>query len=295
VGLPIVDNVLVYEVGPRDGLQSEPDIVSTVDKVNLIDALSASGLRSIEVTSFVSSKWVPQFADADDVARQFCRMSGCTYSALTPNIKGLDRALKANLPEVAVFAAASEEFSRRNINCSIDESFERFIPVVEKAGANAVRVRGYVSCVVACPYAGATAPHAVATVVRRLLDAGCYSVSLGDTIGQGTPATIAAMLDAVLEVCESDQLAGHFHDTNGRALDNVDVAIERGLRTFDGAVAGLGGCPYAPGATGNLSTRRLVTHLHDNGFETGVALDGLAEAEAMVSHRKANRQSAVSH
>lgn len=273
----MADRVTIFEVGPRDGLQNEARAIPTADKVRLVDMLTQAGLPKIEVASFVSPKWVPQMADGSQVMAGIERGSA-VYAALTPNLKGYERAREAKVDEIAIFAAASEGFSRANINCSIAESIERFRPVMEAAKGDGVPVRGYISCVVECPYDGTVDPSAVAGVAETLLDLGCYEVSLGDTIGTGTPETVRAMLDAVLGVADADQLAGHFHDTGGRALENVSVSLALGLRTFDASVGGLGGCPYAPGAKGNVATEGVAALLEDAGFATGVDRKKLAEA-----------------
>ncbi len=272
------DRVLVFEMAPRDGLQNEVRVIPTKDKITLVDALSGSGIQKIETASFVSPKWVPQMADGAEVMAGITRRAGAAYTALTPNMKGLERALAAGADEVAVFGAASESFSRTNINCSVAESCERFRPVVARAVAEGVPVRGYVSCVTDCPYEGAVAPKAVAAVARALLDLGCYEISLGDTIGKGSPESVSAMLDAVLSLVPAGRLAGHFHDTSGRALDNILAAIALGIRTFDASAGGIGGCPYAPGAQGNVATEAVVDVLEAEGFETGIDLDALTEA-----------------
>jgi hydroxymethylglutaryl-CoA lyase len=278
----MAERVAIFEVGPRDGLQNEPTPIATADKIRLVDALSACGFSKIETTSFVSPKWVPQMADAAQVMAGIARAPGIAYAALTPNLRGLEAALAAKADEVAVFGAASEGFSRRNINCSIAESLERFAPVLDAASAAGLPVRGYVSCVVACPYDGPTPPEAVARVARALSDLGCYEISLGDTIGAGTPATVAAMLDAVLADLPADRLAGHFHDTGGRALDNIALCLDRGLRVFDAAIGGLGGCPYAPGASGNVATEAVDAMLRARGYDTGLDPDRLAQAAALA-------------
>ncbi|MAZ18715.1 MAG: hydroxymethylglutaryl-CoA lyase [Ahrensia sp.] len=275
--------VRIYEVGPRDGLQNEKAIIPTEKKIALIDLLSVIGFDHIEATSFVSPKWVPQLADAEDVLAGIKRKPGVTYAALTPNLKGFERALAAKADEVAIFGAASESFSQKNINCSIAESLERFAPVAEAARHAGIPVRGYVSCVVACPYEGAIAPQPVADVTAKLIEMGCYEVSLGDTIGHGTPETVTAMLESVLKVVPAGKLAGHYHDTNNRALDNVRASLDLGLRTFDSAVGGLGGCPYAPGAKGNVSTTALAKMLAAEGWETGIDMERLAAAEAYLA------------
>ena len=277
--------VTIYEVGPRDGLQNEKEIVPTADKIALIDLLSDAGFRKIEATSFVSPKWVPQMADAAEVMAGIRRRPGVTYGVLTPNMKGFEAALAAGADEVAIFASASETFSQKNINCSIEESFARFAPVLGAARAAGIPVRGYVSCVVACPYEGPVAPEAVRAVAERLMAAGCHEVSLGDTIGAGVPETITAMLEAVLQAVPAERLAGHYHDTGNRALANVEASLALGLRTFDSAVGGLGGCPYAPGAKGNVATGALVDLLSAKGFETGIDREKLFAAEAFMIGR----------
>ncbi|HSF95926.1 MAG TPA: hydroxymethylglutaryl-CoA lyase [Thermohalobaculum sp.] len=284
---PAEPEITIVEVGPRDGLQNEARPIPTALKIRLIDLLSAVGFRRIEAASFVSPKWVPQMADGSQVMAGITRRPGTRYAALTPNMKGYEAARAAGVDEVAIFGAASEAFSRKNINCSIAESIERFRPITEAARAHGMPVRGYISCVVACPYDGPIAPAEVARVTELLFGLGCYEVSLGDTIGQGTPETVAAMLDAVLAAAPAGRLAGHFHDTNGRALESVAVSIERGLRVFDAACGGLGGCPYAPGAKGNLSTSKLARDLAAKGIGTGLDLDALSDAEDFVRELRA--------
>jgi len=274
----MAERVEVFEVGPRDGLQNEAARIAARDKIALVDCLSGAGFERIEVASFVNPKRVPQMADSGEVLRGIRRAPGVRYAALTPNLRGLDDALEAGADEVAVFGSASEGFSKANINATIDESLARFAPVVEAAGAAGVRVRGYVSCVVACPYDGPVAPAQVARVVEALWRMGCYEISLGDTIGQARPEDVDAMLAAVGEVVPADRLAGHFHDTSGRALENVEAALARGVRVFDAAVGGLGGCPFAPGAAGNVATERLHERLTGLGYETGLDPDVLARA-----------------
>ena len=278
----MTERVTLFEMAPRDGLQNEATLIATADKIELVDRLSRCGFSKIEVTSFVSPRWVPQLADAAEVMEGISRSAAVTYAALTPNMQGYERAMAARADEIAVFGAASEGFSQNNINCSIAESLKRFKPVVEAASAAGVPVRGYVSCVTHCPYDGPTPPESVARVAAALMDMGCYQISLGDTLGAATPETIATMLDAVLAVVPARNLAGHFHDTGGRALDNIAVSLERGLRVFDSAIAGLGGCPYAPGAKGNVSTEAVATMLHENGFETGLDPERLAQASAFA-------------
>ncbi|MDZ4134203.1 MAG: hydroxymethylglutaryl-CoA lyase [Paracoccaceae bacterium] len=274
--------VEVYEVGPRDGLQNEPRQIATAQKIALIDLLSGAGFARIEVASFVSPRWVPQMADAAAVLAGITRVPGLRYAALTPNLTGYAAARAARADEVAIFASASEGFSRANLNASIDESLARFAPVAVAALADGIALRGYVSCVTDCPYDGQVAPAAVARVVGALRDLGCHEVSLGDTIGQGHPETIDAMLGAVLNEMPPDRLAGHFHDTAGRALDNIDVSLARGVRVFDAAVGGLGGCPYAPGAAGNVATERVAAHLAALGYVTGLDPAILEQAAQMA-------------
>jgi hydroxymethylglutaryl-CoA lyase len=274
--------VEIFEVGPRDGLQNEKRQIPTADKIALVDCLSGAGFKRIECASFVSPKWVPQMADSADVLAGIKRTSGISYAALTPNMKGLENAVAAKADEVAIFGSASEGFSKANINATIAESLERFKPVAEAAKAAGLPVRGYVSCVVECPYDGAVDPAAVARVVAALRDMGCYEVSLGDTIGRGKPGAIAAMLDAVLQELPAAQLAGHFHDTGGQALANIEVALDKGVRVFDAAVGGLGGCPYAPGAAGNVATEAVHDRVLALGYETGLDRTILMQAAAMA-------------
>jgi hydroxymethylglutaryl-CoA lyase len=277
-----MERVEIFEVGPRDGLQNEARMIPAAEKIALVDCLSGAGFARIEVASFVSPKWVPQMADGAEVLGGIRRASGVSYAALVPNLMGFERAMGAGADEVAVFASASEGFSRANLNCSIAESFERFRPVAEAAAAANVRMRGYVSCVVECPYDGPVAPGAVADVVAELFAMGAYEVSLGDTIGKGEPATVTAMLDAVLEIAEAVRLAGHFHDTGGRALANVEAALAKGIRVFDAAVGGLGGCPFAPGAKGNVATEAVHDRLTALGLETGLDRKVVARAAEMA-------------
>jgi hydroxymethylglutaryl-CoA lyase len=288
-----VTRVRLYEVGPRDGLQNERRIIPTADKIALIDALSACGFDRIEAASFVNPRTVPQMADGAAVLAGIAHARGVRYAALTPNLRGYGDAVAAGADEVSVFASASEGFSRANLNASIDASFARFAAVAEAARADGVPLRGYVSCVIACPYDGSTAPEQVARVAAMLLDLGAYEVSLGDTIGAGTPETVAALLHVVAPEAGAERLAGHFHDTGGRALANLEVALDFGLRVFDASVSGLGGCPFAPGAPGNLDTRRAAERLARLGFETGVDLGRLAAAETIVrALRRVGRVSA---
>jgi hydroxymethylglutaryl-CoA lyase len=275
--------VRIVEVGPRDGLQNEPSPVSAEVKVGLIERLIDAGVTYVEAASFVSPKWVPQMADGADVLARIGRREGVTLAALVPNMKGLEAALQAGVEEVAVFAAASETFSQKNINCSIDESLARFAPVIAAAREADVRVRGYVSCVLGCPFEGAIDPHAVARVARRLFEMGCYEISLGDTIGAGTPHKTKALIDACMESVPVTALAGHFHDTWGMAIANVAAALARGVATFDSSVSGIGGCPYSPGATGNVATEDVVYLCEEMGIETGIDLYKLADAGAFIS------------
>lgn len=274
--------VSIVEMAPRDGLQNEKGLIETKDKIRLTDMLSGCGFERIEVTSFVSPKWVPQLADAAEVMAGIARQPGVRYAVLTPNMKGFEAALAAGADEVAIFASASEGFSQHNINCSIAESIERFRPVAEAARNEGVPVRGYVSCVVECPYDGAVAPKSAADVAAQLLELGCYEISLGDTIGRGTPEAVDRMLAVVLANIPAEKLAGHFHDTSGRALDNIGVALDRGLRVFDASVGGLGGCPYAPGAKGNVDTLLVDRYLKDRGFVTGLD-EGALEAASVFA------------
>jgi hydroxymethylglutaryl-CoA lyase len=260
--------IIIVEVGPRDGLQNEKHPIPAARKIELIDLLSATGFQRIEAASFVSPKWVPQMADGAEVMAGIKRRPGTRYAALTPNMRGYEAARAAKADEVAIFGAASEAFSQKNINCSIADSIERFRPVAEAAKADGTPVRGYISTVIACPYDGPIAPAEVARVTELLFGLGCYEVSLGDTTGHGTPETVAAMLDAVLAIAPPAKLAGHYHDTNGRALESVAVSIEMGLRVFDSAVGGLGGCPYAPGAEGNVATEAVVVAVEAAGYVT---------------------------
>ena len=287
-------SINVYEVGPRDGLQNETAVIPSATKIALINILGRAGFATIEATGFVSPRWVPQMADAAEVMAGIARNPGVRYAALVPNLRGFDAALEAGVDEVAVFAAASEGFSRKNINCSVAESMERFTSVMAAAQTSGILVRGYVSCVIACPYEGRVAPEAVRDVALRLLDMGCYEISLGDTTGTGRPDDVARLLDAMVADMPASRLAGHFHDTGGRAVANVERALDFGLACFDGAVGGLGGCPYAPGAKGNLATRSLVERLHQLSYETGIDLDILAEAEQLVAGIRAMPEEVLS-
>ncbi|MFH2078548.1 MAG: hydroxymethylglutaryl-CoA lyase [Pseudomonadota bacterium] len=277
--------VRIVEVGPRDGLQNEKTLVPTADKIELIDRLSATGLRCIEATSFVSPKWVPQMADAAEVFTGITKVAGVAYPVLVPNLQGYERALAVGATEVAVFSAASEAFNRKNINASIDESIERFLPVLERAGADGVKVRGYVSTVLGCPYQGEVPLADVVRVARRLHEAGCYEVSLGDTIGIGTPGKAREMLRAVAAEVPMAALAVHFHDTRGQALANILACLEDGVAVVDSSVSGTGGCPYAPGASGNVATEDVVYMLDGLGVKTGVDLAKLVETGRWLAGR----------
>lgn len=279
------DFVHLVEVAARDGLQNEAAMVATADKIELIDRLSATGLRSIEATSFVSPRWVPQLADAAEVMAGIARRPGVSYPVLVPNEQGYDRALAAGATDVAVFTAASEAFNRKNINAGVDESIDRFVPVLARARADGVRVRGYVSSVLGCPYQGAVPLADVVRVARRLHELGCWQVSLGDTIGVGTPHQARQMLLAVAAEVPMADLAVHFHDTWGQALANVAACIEAGVRVADSAVAGTGGCPYARGASGNVASEDLVYMLHGMGIDTGIDLDALAATGRWLAGR----------
>ena len=274
--------VEIFEVGPRDGLQNEKRLIPAAEKIALVDLLSQAGFRRIEAASFVSPKWVPQMADGAEVMAGITRRKGVSYAALTPNLQGFERALAAKASEVAIFASASEAFSKANINATIAESLERFRPLTERALAEGVPVRGYVSCATDCPYQGKIPPQDAARVAAALRDMGCYEVALADTIGQAQPEAIGAMLEAVLNELPADKLAGHYHDTSGRALQNISVSLELGLRVFDAAVGGLGGCPYAPGAAGNVATEAVLAHLEALGYSTGLDADLVAQAAAMA-------------
>lgn len=275
--------VRLVEVGPRDGLQNERQPIGIADKVRLVDDLSAAGLGYIEVGSFVSPKWVPQMAGSAEVFAAIRQRPAVTYAALTPNLQGLEAALQAGVREVAVFAAASESFSRRNINCSISESLARFVPVMDAARRHGVRVRGYVSCVLGCPYDGHIEPEQVATVARELHGMGCHEVSLGDTIGVGTASAARRLFEVVGREVPRERLAGHFHDTYGQALSNIYASLLEGIAVFDSSVAGLGGCPYAKGATGNVASEDVLYLLQGLGIETGIDLRALVDAGQRIS------------
>ncbi|XEG70150.1 hydroxymethylglutaryl-CoA lyase [Pseudomonas sp. abacavir_1] len=276
--MPLPQHVRLVEVGPRDGLQNEKQPISVADKVRLVDDLSAAGLAYVEVGSFVSPKWVPQMAGSAEVFAGIQQKPGVTYAALAPNLKGFEAALEAGVKEVAVFAAASEAFSQKNINCSIKESLERFVPVMDAAREHGIRVRGYVSCVLGCPYQGEVDVQQVAAVAAELDAMGCYEVSLGDTIGVGTAGATRAMFETVGARVPRERLAGHFHDTYGQALANIYASLLEGIAVFDSSVAGLGGCPYAKGATGNVATEDVLYLLNGLGIHTGIDLDALIAA-----------------
>jgi hydroxymethylglutaryl-CoA lyase len=274
--------VKLVDVGPRDGLQNEPGAVPTAVKIELIDRLSEAGLPVIEATSFVSPKWVPQMSDNAQVMAGIKRKPGVSYPVLVPNMKGLEAALAAGAEEVAGFAAATEAFSRRNTNCSIAESFERFIPVCKAALDAGVKVRGYISVVLGCPFEGEVDPGVVADMSERLFQMGCYEVSLGDTIGVGTPGKTRRMIEAVARRAPIEKLGGHYHDTYGQAVANIFASLEMGMATFDCSVAGLGGCPYAPGATGNVATEDVLYMLDGLGIQTGVDIEKLLQAAQFI-------------
>ena len=284
--MTLPDRVRIVEVGPRDGLQNEKLIVPAAVKIELIERLAEAGLSAIEVTSFVPAKWVPQMGDNDEVLRAVLaspqRKPGVAYPVLTPNLRGFDAAVEAGAMEVAIFGAASEAFSQKNINCSIAESLKRFDAVVDAANALEIRVRGYVSCVVACPYEGAVDPAQTAWVAKKLYEMGCYEVSLGDTTGAGTPASVQRMIEACARDVPIDRLAGHYHDTYGMAIANIYASLELGMAVFDSSIAGLGGCPYAAGASGNVATEDLLYLLNGLGIETGVDMDRLLAAGQFI-------------
>ena len=281
MNLPV--KVRIVEVGPRDGLQNENEPIDAATKIALIEKLTDAGIRYVEAGSFVNPKWVPQMAGSDEVFQQLNRVAGTTYAALTPNMQGYERAMEVGASEVAIFGAASEAFSQKNINCSIAESIDRFTPIMAAASAANIPVRGYVSCVVGCPYEGDINPEKVADVARRLFDMGCYEVSLGDTVGVGTPSSVGLMLEAVARVVPVEKLAVHLHDTYGQALANIYASLQIGVSVVDSSVAGLGGCPYARGAAGNVATEDLVYLLNGLGIEHGVDLDKLIAAGQFIS------------
>ncbi len=281
--------IILVEVGPRDGLQNEKQTVDVATKVELIERLAACGFKHVEGGAFVSPKWVPQMAASDDVMAKIKRKPGVSYPVLTPNMKGYEGARAINADTVAVFGAASETFSQKNINCSIEESLMRFKPVIDAAKADGVRVRGYVSCVLGCPYEGKISPAQVAPVAASLYDMGCYEISLGDTIGVGTPEETRALIRTVAKAVPVKAIAGHFHDTYGQALANIWAAIGEGVTVFDSSISGLGGCPYAKGASGNVASEDVVYSLARSGYETGVDLDALIATSLWISEKLGRR------
>ena len=278
----MVETISIFEVGPRDGLQNIKNEIPISKKIELINILSTTGIEKIECGSFVSAKWVPQMRGTNEIFEEIIREDGVKYTALTPNLKGFENALHAKVDEVAVFAAASETFSQKNVNCSINESLARFRDLFNKASEKKVPVRGYVSCIVECPYEGKISPESVLKVASQLLEMGCYEVSLGDTIGKGTPKTIEELLKVLCSEINQKKLAGHFHDTSDTAIRNVEIGLKYGLSTFDSAVGGLGGCPYAPGAKGNLNTRSLIEAFGINSFSEDLDLDKIKFAEKHI-------------
>ena len=274
--------IKIVEVGPRDGLQNEATVIPTPVKLQLIEMLGEAGLSVIESTAFVSPKWVPQMADQSEIMHGILRRTGVAYPALVPNQKGFEAAMAANCEEIAIFTAASESFCQKNINCSIEESFDRFEPIIEAALERGVKVRGYISCVLGCPYEGAIKPAVVAEIATRLHQLGCYEISLGDTIGVGTPLLARKMIDAVGRHVPIKKLAVHFHDTFGQALANIYAVMEQGIAIIDSSVGGLGGCPYAKGASGNVATEDVVYMLHGMGRDTGIDLDRLVDAATYI-------------
>ena len=277
------EKISIFEVGPRDGLQNIKNEIPINRKIEIIDILSTTGIKKIECGSFVSAKWVPQMRGTDQIFQEIFRKDGVNYTALTPNLKGFENAMNVKVDEIAVFAAASETFSQKNVNCSIAESLERFVDIFKKAKQKKIPVRGYVSCIVECPYEGTVKPEKVLEVTSRLLEMGCYEVSLGDTTGKGTPKTVEALLKVICENLHAEQLAGHFHDTSDTAIKNVEIALKYGITTFDTAIGGLGGCPYAPGAKGNLSTVQLIKAIGINSFTGALDLEKLLYAEKYLA------------
>tara|TARA_Y100000022_G_scaffold174799_1_gene163082 strand:- start:1380 stop:2234 length:855 start_codon:yes stop_codon:yes gene_type:complete len=278
----MVEKISIFEVGPRDGLQNIKNEIPINRKIELINILSTTGIEKIECGSFVSAKWVPQMRGTDEIFQKILRKGGVKYTALTPNLKGFESALQAKVDEVAVFAAASETFSQKNVNCSIEESLARFQDIFKKASEIKLPVRGYVSCIVECPYEGKVSPKSVLKVASQLLEMGCYEVSLGDTIGKGTPKTTEELLKVLCSELNQKKLAGHFHDTSDTAIRNVEIGLKYGISTFDSAIGGLGGCPYAPGAKGNLNTRSLIEAFGINSFSKNIDLDKIKFAEKHI-------------
>jgi hydroxymethylglutaryl-CoA lyase len=285
----MTNHINIVEVGPRDGLQNEKQTIDVATKVALIEQLADAGLKTVEAGAFVSPKWVPQMAASDEVLACIKRKPGVSYPVLTPNLKGYEGARAGGADTVAIFAAASESFSNKNINASIAESLVRFMPVAEAAKADGVRLRGYVSCVLGCPYEGEILVKNVVRVAKALYEMGCYEISLGDTIGVGTPGQARDMVRAVAAEVPITALAGHFHDTYGQALANIYAALEEGVTTFDSSVSGLGGCPYAPGASGNVATEDVIYMLHGSGFETGVDMEALVRTSVWISEKLGRR------
>lgn len=281
--MTLPSHVKIVEVGPRDGLQNEKEVVPTETKIELINRLADAGVRVIEATSFVSPKWVPQMADNAAVMLGIKRHTATVYPVLTPNLQGFDSAIQAGASEVAIFAAASESFSRKNINCSIAESLKRFEPILSVASSLEIKVRGYVSCVVGCPYEGAISPEQAASVAKTLFDMGCYEVSLGDTTGVGNPSSIQRLIEACAQQIPIEKLAGHYHDTYGMAIANIYASLQMGMAIFDSSIAGLGGCPYAQGASGNVATEDVVYLMQGLGIETGIDLATLASIGDWIS------------
>jgi len=285
LALSLPEKVKIVEVGPRDGLQNEAEPISADDKITLIEQLANAGVSYIESGSFVSPKWVPQMATSAEIFEKLNRKDGVTYAALTPNMRGFEGAMAVNADEVAIFGAASESFSQKNINCSIEESLERFVPIMNAAKAANIKVRGYVSCVVGCPYEGEIAPEQVASVADKLYKMGCYEISLGDTVGVGTPASVIKMIESVSARVPTDKLAVHFHDTYGQALVNIYAALQMGIKVVDSAIAGLGGCPYAKGASGNVATEDVVYMLNGLGINSGIDFNKLLQAGWFISDK----------
>ena len=272
----------IFEMSPRDGLQNEKTFITTQNKIKFINDLSMCGFQKIETSSFVSPKWVPQLADAHEVFTKINKVKGVKYTALTPNERGFDNAVNAKVDEVAIFAAATETFSEKNINCNIETSLKRFIPIAKKALKERIPVRGYISCVSHCPYEGQVNPQKVAEIAKHLIEMGCYEVSLGDTTGKGSPDVTSGVLEECLKVLTSDKLAGHFHDTYQNALNNIQLCLEKGIKTFDASVGGLGGCPYSPGAKGNVATEKVNKLLMSLGYRTNLNTQKIGECSEMA-------------